>query len=104
MNILISTLKEELETVKKMEVKYLSKIELLPKGSFFIRTVGQKNYGYLTRREGPKVKQEYLGLLNKKEISEFKEVVQKRRQYQQQLKSVREQIKFLQRALGEKSK
>jgi len=48
MNVLISTLKEELATVKRLERKYLKALEDLPHGSFVVRTVRGKKYGYLT--------------------------------------------------------
>ena len=104
MNVLLSTLKEELKTVKKLELKYLKKIQALPKGSFIIRKIRNQSYGYLTRREGEQVKQEYLGSLSKEAVQKYKEIIQKRREYQAQLKSVREQIKLLTKVLRGKTK
>jgi len=99
MNILISTLKEELTTSKKLEAKYLQQLALLPQGSFIIRKRGDKQYGYLTRRHGNKVIQEYLGSLSEQQINDYQEKTRRKKNYKQQLKTIRNQIKILTRAL-----
>lgn len=104
MNILISTLKEELATAKRLEGKYLQKIKELPRGSFITRTIRDKQYGYLTFRENGKVKQEYLGSLNEERTNFYKSAVDQRAEYKRKLKSVREQIKIIERALRGKTK
>lgn len=104
MNILISTLKEELATAKRLENKYLQKIKELPRGSFIARTIRGKQYGYLTFREKGKVKQEYLGSLNEDRIIFYKNAMNQRTEYRLKLKSVREQIKIINRALRGKAK
>jgi hypothetical protein len=104
MNVLISTLKEELATAKRLEHKYLQKINELPRGSFITRTVRSKQYGYLTFREDGKVKQEYLGSLDEERISFYKNAMSQRAEYKRKLKSVREQIKIINRALRGKTK
>lgn len=104
MNILISTLKEELITAKRLENKYLQKIKELPKGSFITRAIRNKQYGYLTFRENGKVKQEYLGSLDEERIASYKTAMNQRAGYKRKLKSVREQIKIINRALRGKTK
>lgn len=104
MNILISTLKEELLTTKRLEKKYLKKITGLPKGSFITRTVRGKQYGYLTFREKGKVKQEYIGSLNEDQIVFYRSAMEQRAEYKRKLKNVREQIKIINRALRGKTK
>lgn len=104
MNILISTLKEELTTAKRLENKYLQKIKELPRGSFISRNVRSKQYGYLTFRENGKVKQEYLGCLNEERILFYRDAMNQRAEYKRKLKSVREQIKIINRALRGKTK
>lgn len=103
MSILVSTLKEEFQTVHRLEQKYLKKMKMLPQGSFIVRKVGKKQYGYLTRREGGQVRQEYLGNLDEKEIAKYRDLAKQRRSCKEQLKSVREQKKILQRALRGKA-
>lgn len=104
MNILISTLKEELATAKRLEKKYLKKIKELPRGSFITRTIRGKQYGYLTFRGNGKVKQKYLGSLNEERTNFYKSAMNQRAEYKRKLKSVREQIKIINRALRGKTK
>ena len=104
MNILISTLKEELATVKRLEKKYLKKLKELPRGSFITRKIRDKQYGYLTFRENGKVKQEYLGCLNEERINFYRSTTDQRAEYKRKLKSIREQIKIINRALRGKTK
>ncbi len=104
MNVLISTLKEELATAKRLELKYLQRIKELPRGSFIARTIHGKQYGYLTFREKGKIKQEYLGSLNKERTNFYKNAMNQRAEYKRKLKNVREQIKIINRALRGKTK
>lgn len=104
MNILISTLKEELSAVKRLEKKYMKRIGELPRGSFISRAIRGKQYGYLTFRENGKVKQEYLGSLDEERIDFYKSAMNQRAEYKRKLKSVREQIKIINRALRGKTK
>lgn len=104
MSVLISTLKEELATAKRLEKKYMRRIKELPRGSFISRSVRSKQYGYLTFREEGKVKQKYLGALNEERISFYKNAMAQRAEYKRKLRSVREQIKIINRALRGKTK
>ena len=101
--ILISTLKEELSTAERLERKFSKKIRSLPNGSFIVRRRGNKDYGYLTKREEGKVVQEYLGALSEKKIEVYREQSQAKKEYKAKLKSVQEQLKILRRALRVKS-
>ena len=104
MNILISTLKEELSTVKRLEQKYLKELNKIPKGSFIIREKGNRNYGYLTYRDGSKVKQKYLGLLDSESLKYYKDLAMRKKELKRKLKSILEQKRILERALRAKTK
>jgi len=104
MNILISTLKEELATVKRLENKYSKELSKLPKGSFILRKVKGKNYGYLTYRDGSKVKQKYLGRLNDADIEKYQNIKKRRKELKEKLKSVKKQRTILERALKNETK
>ncbi len=104
MNILISTLREELATVKRLEKRYIKQLGELPRGSLVVRTVRKNKYVYLTYREGSKVKQRYLGKVDPDLLQSIKEQIKKRNDLKGKLKSVREQKRILERALREKSK
>ena len=103
MNILISTLKEELATAKRLEKKYLKQLGDLPHGSFILRTVRKKKYGYLTFREGGKVKQTYLGSLDEQQVEEYCISMKKKRELKEKLKNVRSQQRILERGLRGKT-
>lgn len=104
MNILISTLKEELNTVSRLERRYLRELKKIPVGSFVLRKKGAKAYGYLTRREGGKVIQDYLGALDEKAIQNYRHQMDLKREYKEKLKTVRSQLKIILRALRGKTK
>ena len=103
MNVLISTLKEELGTVQKLEQKYLKKIKESSPGSFIIRTVGSKKYGYLTRRQKGRVIQDYLGPVDEITIQHYRDSMKQKKETKRKLKSVRDQIKILKKALRGKA-
>ncbi|MFH0799285.1 MAG: hypothetical protein V2A66_03790 [Pseudomonadota bacterium] len=99
MNILTSTLKEELSTARRLEKRYLMKIAELSPGSFFVRPIRGGKYAYLNRREGRKVVQHYLGKATAELVESYRKSSAMKKDYQKKLKNVREQIKMLERAL-----
>lgn len=104
MNILISTLKEELATSQRLEKKYLEQLKSHPQGSFVVRKVREKSYGYLTYRSEGKVKQRYLGAVDEETIKGYRAKVEEKKKVKQKLKSVRGQISILKKALRGKAK
>lgn len=103
MNILVTTLKEELKTAKRLERTYLQRLTTLPQGSFILRKVKNSYYGYLTRRKEGKVVQEYLGKMDEKKLEYYRNALLQRHTYKKKLKSVREQIIILRKALRGKA-
>ncbi len=61
MNVLLTTLQEEYKTAQRLETKYRKKLAALPQGSFVVRQVDKRQYGYLTYLQDGKVRQKYLG-------------------------------------------
>ncbi len=104
MNILLSTLKEELVTTRRLEEKYLKRLEAFPKGSFVVRQVRSKRYGYLTHRKEGKVRQHYLGAVDDDAIKNYRNQVEEKKILKRKLKRIREQIVILKRALRGKTK
>jgi hypothetical protein len=104
MSVLISTLQEELANARRLEKKYRATLEKLPQGSFIVRRIANKQYGYLTRREKGRVIQEYLGLLDESSVAEYREKNKKKKNFKEQLKKVREQVVILERALRGQAK
>ena len=104
MNVLISTLKEELATVKRLERKYLDGLEKLPDENFIVRQVRGGKYVYANKRVGHKVVQRYVGKATEELVKGCKEQATKKREYKKKLKSVREQRRMIERALRGKTK
>ena len=99
MDVLIQMLREELARSKRLESKYLVAIRGLPKGSFFVRAVRGRRYGYLTFRKDGKVAQKYLGAIDVSQADRFRRSVEKRKDYRKKVKKVRGHIRILKRAL-----
>jgi hypothetical protein len=99
MSILTTTLREERQTLQRLKKKYINRLDKLPKGSFFVREKGAHRYAYLTQRKAGHVVQEYLGKLSLDEIDLYRDKMKKKKQYKQQLKSVHEQLRIVERAL-----
>jgi hypothetical protein len=104
MNILISTLKDELAAVKRLEQKYLKKLRELPQENFIVRKVRGGKYVYANRRVGSKVVQRYVGKATEGLVNECRGQMAKKREYKKKLKSVREQKRVIERALRGKTK
>jgi len=104
MNILLSTLKEELKTVKRLEKKYLRELNKIPIGNLILRNIKGKEYCYLTYRDGKAVRQKYLGKLTEDEIEKYHNISSRRKELRGKLKNIREQKKILERALRGKAK
>lgn len=104
MEAIIGVLKEELSNSKRLLKNYGSELEKLPRGSLVKRKIHHQVFYYLAYRLGSKVNFEYLGKLNNNEIEEFKKKKQKRDQYKKLMKDVKNQIHFIERALGGKRK
>ncbi|GEM_PF-2253101 len=99
MSVLISSLKEELDTSRRLEKQYLAKLLELPQGSFHVRKVKDRFYAYLTKRKNGQVIQDYLGPMDSKEIAEYRKKFEKKKIWKEQLKKVKEQIKILERVV-----
>jgi hypothetical protein len=104
MNVLISTLKEELATVKRLERKYLDGLKRLPDENFIVRQVRGGKYVYANKRVGHRVVQRYVGKATPVRVKECRDQMAKKKEYKKKLKSVREQRKIIERALRGKTK
>lgn len=104
MNVLISTLKEELLTVKRLERKYLQMLKQLPEENFLVRQVRGGKYVYANKRRGNRVVQRYVGKATQELVKECNELMSKKKEYKKKLKSIREQKRILEKALRGKAK
>ncbi len=93
-------LEEELENSLRMERGYSEQLDRLPKGSLVKRVRNQREYYYIVYRDDGKVCLDYVG----KEVSEkvreqYREAKIKRARYRNLRSQIRQQIKFIRRAL-----
>lgn len=98
MPVMKDVLIEELERLERMEKAYLKKISELPKGSISMKKIAGKMYPYRAYREGNKVISEYLKV-NHKELEQLKSQINQRRKYEESIKAIREDCKFIKAAL-----
>ncbi len=98
MPVIKTVLKEELQRLQRMEKVYLQKISQLPKGCISMKKISGKRYPYRAFRMGNKVKSEYLKV-SKEELEQLKNQINQRKKYEEALKTIREDTKFIKAAL-----
>ena len=97
-------LEEELENSLRMEQRYSEALNRLPKGSLVQKRIKGHAYYYLVMRdENGQVKQVYKGKVGSEELARYAEAKKQRAQYRSLRAKVREQIRFLRRALRAKA-
>ncbi len=99
MEAIISALEEERREAEKLVARYECELDRLPKGSFFVRTLGNGQYGYMTRSVDGKVQQEYLGKLSEAQIKKYRAQMERVAKVKALLKSAKENVNFLKKAL-----
>ena len=103
-NPLRGVLEEELRNSLRMLVRYKQELERLPKGALVAKRIKGHLFHYLARRQAGKVRFIYQGRMDAKALAEQQDVHEKRRQYRGLMAELRQQIKFLERALHERKK
>jgi hypothetical protein len=99
MESIVSALEEEGREAEKLIAKYNKELSRLPGGSFFVRSIGNGQYGYVTFSEGGRIGQRYLGRMNP-EIIEERRVQAERAKKLKSLKKLAEQQRdFIKKAL-----
>ena len=99
MGIIRGILEEELDRLKELEVFYKEKIEDSIRGSVSVKERGGRKYLYLAHREGKKVVFEYVGKDEPEIRDALNERIRQRKEYQEKLRQVKENIKEVKRAL-----
>jgi len=98
MGVIKGVLKEELENSRDMLKSYQREIAKI-KGCLIRKKIGRRYYYYLVKRQGKMVKFIYKGPISeevKKAYAEQREILNK---YKRLLLQVKNQIKFIRRAL-----
>ena len=70
MNVLQNMFLEEIERLQRNILSYKEMLESLPRGSVFIRKMGNSFFAYRKRKENGVVVSEYLGNINNMEVKE----------------------------------
>ena len=104
MEILNGVLKEELERLKALVINYEQEISGLPKGSLVKKNIRGHIYYYLNYRKEGKGIFEYLGKLNKNDLDKLKKKIKDRRELEKLNRSVKKDIRKLQKMVHERKK
>jgi hypothetical protein len=104
MEILDGVLKEELERLKELVRNYEQEISELPKGSLVKKNIRGHIYYYLNYRKEGKGIFEYLGKLNKNDLDKLKKKIKDRRELEKLNRSVKKDIRKLQKMIHERKK
>ncbi|MDP2939482.1 MAG: hypothetical protein Q8O13_05350 [Candidatus Omnitrophota bacterium] len=97
--VIKGVLAEELENSLRMRREYEGALRKLPKGCLAVREIRGREYCYLVKRIGKKIKYIYKGKIADEEKKKFEEVKALRAKYRNLLSQVKKQIRFLRRAL-----
>lgn len=98
MGVLKGVLKEELENSRDMLKRYKEEIVKI-KGCLIRKKIGRRYYYYLVKREGKKVKFIYKGPVSEEIEKAYSEQRKMLNKYKKLLSRVKNQIKFIKRAL-----
>lgn len=104
MEILNSILKEELNRLKSLKKNYEQKLNKLPKGCLIKKEIKGKVYYYLNYREGKKGIFQYLGKLDKDELSKINNNINERRKFRKLYIQTKKDIARLKKMSHEKKK
>lgn len=97
--VIKGALAEELQNSLRMEKEYEEALRKLPKGSLAVRRIRGRDYYYLAKRQGKKVRHFYKGKISQEEKKKYEEIKELRAKYRKLLSQVKKQIRFLRSSL-----
>ena len=92
-------MQEEHQRLQALYQKYMDKIDSLPKGTVSIKRRNKNEYLYLANRRDGKVKFDYIGSIGSKNAREILEQVRFRKDYEQKLKQVKDDLKQIEKVV-----
>lgn len=104
MNPIKGVLAEELKSSKRMLDQYQAALRALPKGSLVPKKIKGRQFYYMARREGERIKFDYRGKLSQEQLSKLKESIAMRAKYRRLMADLKRQIIFINRALHERKR
>jgi len=100
MSIIKAVLEEEYKRLQSLLGKYQREAAKLPKGAISIKKIAGQQYAYIAHRSGKKVIFDYIGKASSIKVKNLQEGVNKRKKYMIKIKSLKRDIKEMERALG----
>lgn len=100
MNALLIGLNEERKEAVKLIKIYGRKLRALPKGTFFVRKVGDSVYGYVTHSVAGDIRQKYIGKVTSEQIKIQKDLAAQKKKLKSLIKQTQHQLRFLERSLS----
>lgn len=97
--VIKGVLKEELNNSIRMKKGYERELKKLPPGNIAIKKIRGGYYKYRVKREGRKVRFQYLGKASKEDWEKRREAKGIRAKYKNLLSQVKKQIRYLKGAL-----
>lgn len=99
MSDVFHVIEEELERLNEARAAYEAAIAKEEHGAPQIKRIGRKDYLYLARRLGSKVEFRYIGHADGPKAVKVLESVKRRREYEELLKGVKNDLKEVRKAL-----
>jgi hypothetical protein len=99
MSSVFHVLEEEFERLNEAKQAYEAAIERENQGAPQIKRVGRKDYLYLARRNGEKIRFNYVGHVEDEDARKVLDSVKKRREYEGLLKGIKNDLKEVRKAL-----
>ena len=100
MSIVYAVLRNELSRLAALRRKYHEERKLLPVGSVCVKKKSARVYAYLAHRENGRVVQRYLGRDQDPRVGEMRQLVQKRRKFDKEIKGIDVDIKRIRKMLN----
>lgn len=100
MSYIKKIMQEEQQRLQALRKKYASEIDLLPKGSVSIKKRNRSEYLYLANRRDGKVKFDYIGPIGSEKALKIMEQVKYRKDYNQKLKQVKNDLKEIEKVVS----
>ncbi len=91
-------LKEELENSLRIKADYEEALGKLPPGALVQKRINGHLYCYLAARKEGKVSFAYLGKLDDAQIQQYEDAKKQRANYRSQIRDLKKQIRYLQKA------
>ena len=96
---ILGILREELRNSQRMEKSYLRALQRLPAGALVRKRIGRRDYFYLAKREGRRVRFVYLRRPSPARLARHEQAKIQRARFRRLLAQVRRQIRFLRKVV-----